>query len=49
MHIDPNTRDTDNNFTLKQQYKKLNDDLLDIYKAMTDVCYTFIEAAPASV
>ena len=49
MHIDPNTRDTDNNFTLKQQYKKLNDDLLDIYKAMTDVCYTFIEATPASV
>ena len=49
MHIDPNTRDTDNNFTLKQQYKKLNDDLLDIYKAMTDVCYTFIDVAPVSV
>ena len=49
MHIDPNTRDTDNNFTLKQQYKKLNDDLLDIYKAMTDVCYTFIEPALMSV
>lgn len=48
MHIDPNTRDTDNNFTLKQQYKKLNDDLLDIYKAMTDVCYTFIDVAPVS-
>ena len=46
MHIDPNTRDTDNNFTLKQQYKKLNDDLLDIYKAMTDVCYTFLDTAP---
>ena len=49
MHIDPNTRDTDNNFTLKQQYKKLNDDLLDIYKAMTDVCYTFIDVAPVSI
>lgn len=48
MHIDPNTRDTDNNFTLKQQYKKLNDDLLDIYKVMTDVCYTFIDVAPVS-
>ena len=49
MHIDPNTRDTDNNFTLKQQYKKLNDDLLDIYKAMTDVCYTFIDVAPVNL
>ena len=49
MHIDPNSRDTDNNFTLKQQYKKLNDDLLDIYKAMTDVCYTFIDVAPVSI
>lgn len=49
MHIDPNSRDTDNNFTLKQQYKKLNDDLLDIYKAMNDVCYTFIDVAPVSI
>lgn len=39
--LNPDTRDTDVSRTLKQQYKKLNDDLLDIYKAMTDVCYTF--------
>ena len=47
--LNPDTRDTDDNFTLKQQYKKLNDDLLDIYKAMTDVCYTFIDVAPVSI